>query len=132
MDDSLIKLSDLNQLRSSPILNEIQKNTLLKELCQEMDKPEWFTLGVMATSSDIAITVIRQIEKFFNWSPMKLIENPSTNGPVFLKANQSSSEIRIRTEQGLGEGILISGHYLDPLKPANTWGPFPLDFFNPK
>ena len=60
---------------------------------------------------------------------MKLIDRPDNGGSVFLKANQSSGEIRIRLEEGLGEGILISSQHSSQEKELFTWGPFPLNFF---
>ncbi len=130
MDKSSVNsLADLDRLRSAPELDEEQKQTLLAELLSEITRPQWFTLGVMAPSESKAIEAIRQVERFFKWPPMQLIERPESMGPVFLKANQSSSEIRIRLEEGLGEGILISGHHSDPMEPTFNCGPLPLNFF---
>ena len=64
------------------------------------------------------------------YNKMKCITIPSSNGPVFLKANQKTGEIHARIEYGLGEGILISCHNDDNSLTAKTIGPFPLDFFN--
>ena len=130
MSKALIKsLSDLNMLRTAPELNESQNQTLKSELIFEMNKSQWFTVGIMAPSRAKAIRAIRNIEAYFEWPEMKLIDSPNETGPVFLKANQASEEIRIRIEHGLGEGILISGHDQDPNEPATNWGPLPLDFF---
>lgn len=83
----------------------------------------------MAPSSEVAIKVIREIESFFSWSKMNLATKPNDAGPVFLKANQNTGDIHIRIEHGLGEGILMSCQHLDEQKDADTFGPFPLDFF---
>jgi len=48
---------------------------------------------------------------------------------VFLKANQKTSNVFIRSENGLGEGILITCQYEEGAKESNTFGPLPLDFF---
>ena len=129
-NNSIEKLSDLNQLRTSPDLTNQQSKNLLKELGSVMKTAQWFTVGIMAPSSEKAISVLRRIESTFSWKSMNLIENPNEDGPVFLKANQSSEEIRIRIEHGLGEGILITGHNSDSSKPSHTWGPFPLQIFD--
>ena len=123
-------LQDLNTLRTAPILKGSQREKLLKELHVAMAAADWFTLGIMAPSANQSLMVIRQIERSLVWPPMELVETPEEEGPVFLKANQSSGEIRIRHEKGLGEGVLISGHHPDPSQPTFTWGPLPLDFFN--
>ena len=60
---------------------------------------------------------------------MSIVETADSPGPVFLKANQKSGEVRIRIEHGLGEGILISSQSSDTKKACFTWGPLPLDFF---
>ncbi len=123
-------LSDLNTLRTAPELSQSQTQTLESELTSQMNKSQWFTVGIMAPSSAKAIRAMRNIEAYFKWPEMKLMDNPTAIGPVFLKANQSSAEIRVRVEQGLGEGILISGHDQDPNEPSTNWGPLPLDFFD--
>ena len=50
-------------------------------------------------------------------------------GGVFLKANKKTSNVFIRSENGLGEGILITCQYDESAKESNTFGPLPLDFF---
>ena len=47
----------------------------------------------------------------------------------FLKANQKTSNVFVRSENGLGEGILITCQYDEGAKESNTFGPMPLDFF---
>ena len=73
--------------------------------------------------------IIRGGEKKFNYSEMKCITMPMSQGPIFLKANQKTGEIHARIEYGLGEGILISCHNDDNSVTSRTIGPFPLDFF---
>ncbi len=126
---SISNLSDLSLLRTAPVLSKELQQKLIEELHREIATAEWFTVGIMASTEEKALLAIKQIESFFSWSPMRIIERAKEKGPVFLKANQSSQEIRIRTEHGLGEGILISGQIADKEKFSNTWGPFPLDFF---
>ena len=51
------------------------------------------------------------------------------DGGVFLKANQKTGNVFVRSENGLGEGILITCQYDEDTKESNTFGPLPLDFF---
>ena len=95
-----------------------------------MHDADWFTIGIMAFSSHEAISRLRGMESLYHWSPMKIKENPKEEGPVFLKANQKTQDIYIRIESGLGEGILLSCQHNDQNKEADTFGPFPLDFFS--
>ncbi len=130
VNDQLIQsLSDLNGLRTAPVLSLKQAEKLRFELQNAMSEADWFTLGVMAESPDKALFVVRTLERQFSWPIMKLIESPNYDGPVYLKANQQSGEIRIRSEKGLGQGFLISSHFSNLEKDGETWGPLPLDLF---
>ena len=132
LNHEIHSLKDLKSLRSAPILDVSQSKKLLQELSIRMQGAEWFTVGIMAPSATSAILVLREIEAKFNWSPMRLLEKPTSDGPVFLKANQNTMEIYVRIEYGLGEGVLISGQNNNQLKEVDTFGPFPLDFFSIK
>ena len=127
---SIQSLSDLNKLRSAPKLTINQNKKLLSELQLVMAEAAWFTLGVMAPSSEQALSVLRKIEESFAWAPMQLVENPQNKGPVYLKANQNTGKIRIRVEHGLGKGVLISSHQSTPGGAVKTWGPLPLELFS--
>lgn len=130
MSDLTIQtLKDFGQLRTAPALTIDQRQALAGELLAAMEPFDWFTVGVMAASSQEALTAMRALEGSLGWEAMAVEEETSETGPVFLKANQSSGLIRIRIEHGLGEGILISGHNNAPDQPGTTWGPLPLDFF---
>ena len=130
MIDNLIQsLSALNGLRTAPTLYQEQSEKLRLELLEAMAQADWFTVGIMAESSEKALLVIRNLEKKFSWKVMELVEEPTEEGPVYLKANQQSGEIRIRRELGLGEGILISSHFSTLEKDGETWGPLPLELF---
>ena len=124
------KLEDLDQLRSAPELNEKQKAKLFTQVKKIVHKADWLTIGVMSPSLQIGIHAIRSIEERFKYNQMKCITLPSSNGPIFLKANQKTGEIHARIEYGLGEGILISCHTNDTSLIDRTIGPLPLDFFN--
>ena len=101
----------------------------MDELAQNMKDCDWFTVGIMAQSSEDAVLALRKLEKMQNWPSHRLLSSPDQDGPVFLKANQTSGQAHVRIEYGLGEGILISGHSADESQMTTTWGPLPLDFF---
>ncbi len=132
IDSSICSLNDLNNFRSAPLLDKSQSEGLLIELIEHMNNSDWFTVGIMAPSVKNAINVINEIESYFNWPEMRIVEKPSEDGPVFLKANQKTGDIYLRIEHGLGEGILLSCQHENKVKEVDTFGPFPLDFFKKK
>ena len=129
-DSDIYKLDDLNKLRSAPQLNKKQSEILFHQVENIIYKTDWVTIGVMSPSIEKGINAVRRIEEKFKYNKMKCINLPTSNGPIFLKANQKTGEIHARIEHGLGEGILISCHNDDNSLTAKTIGPFPLDFFN--
>ncbi len=129
-DIQIIKLADLDKLRSAPKLNTKQSKKLLNELIPIINKSDWITIGIMSPSFEKGIQAIRSIEKKFGYNEMKCITLPISEGPIFLKANQKSGEIHARIEFGLGEGILISCQNEDISLITKTIGPLPLDFFD--
>ena len=129
-DINIKKLEDLDKLRSAPELNKHQRKILLNELRHIINKSDWITIGVMAPSLEKGINAIRRLEDKFKYDEMKCITLPSSDGPIFLKANQKTGEIHARNEFGLGEGILISCQNYDNSLISKTIGPFPLDFFD--
>ena len=126
----IYKLADLNKLRSAPKLNKSQSEKLFNEMRSIINKSDWLTIGIMSPSLEIGIKIIRRIEEKFECNKMKCISLPSSEGPIFLKANQKTGEIHARIEFGLGEGILISCQNYDNSLNSKTIGPFPLDFFD--
>ena len=132
VDSEINSLNDLKNFRSAPILNKEQSTTLSKQLSDYMDKADWFTIGIMAPSSRLAILILKEMENRFNWSALNIVEKPVKDGPVFLKANQKTGDVYVRIEYGLGEGILLSCQHNTEGKEANTLGPLPLDFFKTK
>ena len=129
-DSKIIKLADLDNLRSAPKLSKKQSEELLNQVKPIIQKADWLTIGIMSPSLEKGIKAIRRIEEKFKYNEMKCINLPTSNGPIFLKANQKTGEIHARIEYGLGKGILISCHNNDTSLIARTIGPFPLDFFN--
>ena len=123
-------LNDLSRLREAPTLDQSTTDQLRKELQLALAQSSWFTIGVMVPSADQALSSLRSLEASQRWTSLEVVETTSDEGPVFLKANQRGGTVRVRIEQGLGSGILISGHGDDDAQPATTWGPLPLDFFS--
>ena len=123
------KLVDLNNFRTAPQLSNRQEKKLLQELKANIFKADWITIGIMAPSDHKAIEALQSISKkyfpnnFGNLGPLH------ADGGVFLKANQKTSNVFVRSENGLGEGILITCQYDEGAKESNTFGPLPLDFF---
>ncbi len=128
-DSPISSLSDLARLRDAPELSEDASARLRSELREAMANASWFTVGVMAPSAKQALAALRALETCQGWDPMAVVDGTDEDGPVFLKANQQGGSVRIRTEHGLGQGILISGHGEDESQPSTTWGPLPLNFF---
>jgi len=126
----ICKLEDLDKLRSAPKLNEKQSKTLLNQLIHLIHKSDWITIGIMSPTLKRGINAVRRIEEKFKYDEMKCITLPSSDGPIYLKANQKTGEIHARVEFGLGEGILISCQNYENSLNSKTIGPFPLDFFD--
>ena len=127
---NICKLEDLDKLRSAPKLNKKQSKTLFNQLSHLIHKSDWITIGVMSPSLKRGINAVRRIEEKFEYDEMKCITLPSSDGPIFLKANQKTGEIHARVEFGLGEGILITCQNFENSLTSKTIGPFPLDFFD--
>ena len=127
---NICKLEDLDKLRSAPKLNKKQSKTLFNQLSNLIHKSDWITIGVMSPSLKRGINAVRRIEEKFEYDEMKCITVPSSDGPIFLKANQKTGEIHARVEFGLGEGILITCQNYENSLTSKTIGPFPLDFFD--
>ena len=130
INNDICKLADLDRLRSAPKLNKKQSKILLHELSEIIHKSDWITIGVMSPTLKKGINAVRRIEEKFEYNKMKCITLPSSDGPIFLKANQKTGEIHARIEFGLGEGILISCQNHENSLNTKTIGPFPLDFFD--
>ena len=131
------KLVDLNSLRSAPLLSNSQIKKLLKELETNIFNADWITIGIMAPSNTKAIESLKSISKkyssikFGNLDLNKFgnLDLNNSDGSVFLKFNQKTGSVFVRSENGLGEGILITCQYDDQFKESNTFGPLPLNFF---
>ena len=123
------KLVDLNNLRTAPQLSDIQVKKLLEELEAKISNADWITIGIMAPTDNKAIQALQTISKKFSSIQFGNLGSLHADGGVFLKANQKTSNVFVRSENGLGEGILITSQYEEGGKESNTYGPLPLDFF---
>ena len=124
------KLVDLNSLRTSPLLNNRQVKKLLKELEGYIFNADWITIGIMAPSDIKGIEVLKTISKKYSSIKFGNLDSLHADGSVFLKGNQKTGNVFIRSENGLGEGILITCQYDEDSQESNTFGPLPLDFFS--
>ena len=123
------KLVDLNNLRTAPQLSNSQEKKLLEELEANIFNADWITIGIMAPSDNKAIEALQSISKKYSSIKFGNLSSLHADGAVFLKANQKTSNVFVRSENGLGEGILITCQYDESAKESNTFGPLPLDFF---
>ena len=123
------KLVDLNSFRVAPKLNNSQVKKLFRELESNISKADWMTIGIMAPSDIKAIEALLSISKKYTSIKFGNLGSLHADGGVFLKANQKTGNVFIRSENGLGEGILITCQYDENVQESNTFGPLPLDFF---
>ena len=123
------KLVDLNSLRSAPLLSNIQIKKLLEEIEANILNADWITIGIMAPSHTKAIESLKSISKKYSSIKFGDLDLNNSDGSVFLKFNQKTGSVFVRSENGLGEGILITCQYDDEFKESNTFGPLPLNFF---
>ena len=123
------ELIDLNKYKTAPILNLSQIQKLARELDFEIKKSDWITIGVMAKSDNEAKNALRMFVQKYPFTNFKDFEKLKATGNVFMKGNQKTGEVYIRSEYGLGEGILLTCQYNDTSRDSLTYGPFPLSFF---
>ena len=124
------QLVDLNSLRTAPQISNKQVKKLLDELEQNIFNADWITIGIMAPCDTKAIEALQSISKKYSSIKFGNLESLHADGSVFLKGNQKTGNVFIRSENGLGEGILITCQYDEDVKESNTFGPLPLDFFS--
>ena len=122
-------LNDLESLRSAPNLSKDQITKLSEELELKIISADWVTVGIMASSDYEAIKTLNSISKKYSSIKFTDLDSLHADGSVFLKANQKTGNVFIRSENGLGEGVLLTCQYdIDSLE-SLTYGPLPLDFF---
>ena len=123
------KLVDLNRLRTAPHLSNGQVKNLLEELEVNILNADWITIGIMANSDIKAIEALKLISKKYSSIKFGNLDSLHADGSVFLKGNQKTGNVFVRSENGLGEGILITCQYDEDSEESSTFGPLPLDFF---
>ena len=125
----IYKLVDLNNLRTAPKLRNSQVKKLLEELEAKILNADWITIGIMAPCDVKAIEALISISKKYSSIKFGNLETLHADGSVFLKGNQKTGNVYVRSENSLGEGILITCQYDQDAEESNTFGPLPLDFF---
>lgn len=126
-----LNLDNLRGMRTAPTLSLEQRQQLKQELSQALARCQWFTVGVMAPGEAEALGALRALELGLGWSAMAAASEPAAiaaGQSVFLKGNQRTGTYLLRQE-GLGEGLLITGHHSEDSSVEGTWGPLPLDLF---
>ena len=124
------KLVDLNVLRTAPQLSYHQVKKIYGELEENISDADWITIGIMAPCDTKAIEALQSITKKFSSIKFVNLDSLHADGSVFLKGNQKTGNVFIRSENGLGEGILLTCQYDHESKESSTFGPLPLDFFH--
>ena len=124
------KLADLNSLRTAPLLISSQIKKLLEELETNIFNADWITIGIMAPCDTKAIEAVQSISKKYTSIRFDNLDSLHADGSVFLKGNQKTGNVYIRSENGLGEGILLTCQYEKDSEESFTYGPLPLDFFS--
>ena len=123
-------LADLNNLRSAPQLSKSQRKNFLEELETNIFSSDWITIGIMASHDYDAIEALRSISKKYSSIKFRGYDFLRVEGRVFLKGNQKTGNVYMRSENGLGEGILLTCQYELVSAESSTFGPLPLDFFS--
>ena len=123
------KLVDLNSLRTAPLLSTSQIKKLLEELETNIFNADWITIGIMAPCDTKAIEAVQSISKKYSSIKFGNLDSLHSDGSVFLKGNQKTGNVYMRSENGLGEGILLTCQYDEDAQESGTFGPLPLDFF---
>ena len=123
-------LVDLNSLRTAPLLSSSQIKKLLEELETNMFNADWITIGIMANSDLDAVGALQSISKKYSSIKFGNLDSLHADGSVFLKGNQKTGNVYMRSENGLGEGILLTCQYEKDSEESFTYGPLPLGFFN--
>ena len=124
------KLVDLNSLRTAPRLRNSQVKKLLEELEAKIFNADWITIGIMAPCDRRAIEALKSISKKYSSIKFSNLDSLNADGSVFLKGNQKTGNVFVRSENVFGEGILITCQYDEDGEVSNTFGPLPLDFFS--
>ena len=123
-------LVDLTIFKSAPQLSKSQTTKLLEELEPYIFDADWITIGIMASHDYDAVKALQSISKKYSSIKFRGLDSLHADGSVFLKGNQRTGNVFIRSEYGLGEGILLTCQYDRDFSESITFGPLPLDFFS--
>ena len=123
-------LVDLNSLRTAPLLSSSQVKKLLEELDSYILDSDWITVGIMAPCDTKAIEALQSISRKYTSIKFRNLDSLNADGRVFLKGNQKTGNVYMRSENGLGEGILLTCQYEKDSEKSFTYGPLPLDLFS--
>ena len=123
-------LVDLSFLRTAPRLSNSQVKKILEELEANIFNADWITIGIMAPCDTKAIKALHSITQKYCSIKFVNLDALHADGSVFLKGNQKTGNVFIRSENGLGEGILLTCQYDNDYQESSTFGPLPLNFFN--
>ena len=124
------KLVDLSSHRTAPLLSSSQIKKLSEELETNIFNADWITIGIMAPSDIRAVEALKSISKKYSSIKFGNLDSLHADGSVFLKGNQKTGNVYMRSEKGLGEGILLTCQYEKDSEESFTYGPLPLGFFN--
>ena len=122
-------LVDLNSLRTAPLLSRNQVKKLLEEIEANIFNADWITIGIMAPCDAEAIEALKSISRKYTSIKFMNLDSLNADGSVFLKGNQKTGNVYMRSENGLGEGILLTCQYEKDSEESFTYGPLPLGFF---
>jgi len=103
---------------------------ILEELEVYIFNADWITIGIMASCDRKAIEALQSITQKYSSIKFMNLDTLHADGSVFLKGNQKTGNVFIRSESGLGEGILLTCQYDHDSQESSTFGPLPLDFFH--
>ena len=95
-------LVDLNSLRTAPQLSSSQVKKLLEELEANIFNADWITIGIMAVCDTEAIEALKSISKKYSSIKFVNLDSLHADGSVFLKGNQKTGNVYMRSENGLG------------------------------
>ena len=120
---------EVKKIAYQKLLSKTQIKKLLEELEANIFDADWITIGIMAPYDTKAIETLESISKKYSSIQFGNLDSLHADGSVFLKGNQKTGNVFVRSENGLGEGILITCQYDEDDEESNTFGPLPLDFF---
>ena len=95
-------LVDLNILKSAPQLSKSQTKKLLKELEHYIFNADWITIGIMASHDYSAVDALKSISKKYSSIKFRGLDSLHADGSVFLKGNQKTGNVFIRSVAARG------------------------------